>query len=124
MKKITYINIFFILITFLACNGRKMTAQLDAISQMANNQPDSALTLLRQLEPQKADWSKGDKMYYELVKLKTENKLFVTFTTDTIINQVVDYFKDYGTPNERMLAYYPHALLYQLSLLPTGFWGV
>ena len=112
MKKITYINICFILITFLACNGRKMIAQLDAISQMANNQPDSALTLLNKLEPQKADWSKGDRMYYELIKLKTENKLFVTFTTDTIINQVVDYFKDHGTANERMLAYYLQGRVY------------
>lgn len=112
MKKITYINICFVLITFLGCNGRRMTAQLDAISQVANNQPDSALTLLRQLESQKADWSKGDRMYYELVKLKTENKLFVTFTTDTIINQVVDYFKDYGTANELMLAYYLQGRVY------------
>lgn len=106
MKKITYINICFVLITFLGCNGRRMTAQLDAISQVANNQPDSALTLLRQLEPQKADWSEGDRMYFELVRLKAQNKAFITFTTDTIINKVVSYFQDHGTANERMLAYY------------------
>ena len=106
MKKITYINICFVLITFFGCNGRRMTAQLDAISQVANNQPDSALTLLSQLEPQKADWSEGDRMYFELVRLKAQNKAFITFTTDTIINKVVSYFQDHGTANERMLAYY------------------
>ena len=112
MKKITYINICFILITFLACNGRRMTTQLESISQIANKKPDSALTLLAQLEPQKDDWSKGDRMYYELVKLKAENKMYVTFTTDTIINEVVDYFKTQGTPNERMLAYYLQGRVY------------
>ncbi len=112
MKKITYINICFVLITFLGCNGRRMTAQLDAISQMANNQPDSALTLLSQLEPQKADWSEGDRMYFELVRLKAQNKAFITFTTDTIINKVVSYFQDHGTANERMLAYYLQGRVY------------
>ena len=112
MKKITYINICFVLITFLGCNGRRMTAQLDAISQMANNQPDSALTLLSQLEPQKADWSEGDRMYFELVRLKAQNKAFITFTTDTIINKVVSYFQDHGTANERMQAYYLQGRVY------------
>ena len=106
MKKITYINICIALITLVACNSRKMTAQLDTISQIADNQPDSALTLLSQLEPQKADWSEGDRMYFELVRLKAQNKAFITFTTDTIINKVVSYFQDHGTANEQMQAYY------------------
>jgi hypothetical protein len=112
MKKITYIFISLILTTFFACNGRKMTAQLEAISQIANTKPDSALTLLSQLEPQKADWDKGDRLFYELVKLKAQNKMYVTFTTDTIINEVVNYFKTEGTPNERMLAYYLQGRVY------------
>jgi len=89
-----------------------MTGQLESISQIANNQPDSALTLLSQLEPQKADWSEGDRMFFELVKLKAQNKMYVTFTTDTIINEVVNYFKTKGTPNERMLAYYMQGRVY------------
>ena len=48
MKKITYIIICIALITLMACNSRKMTTQLDSISQIADNQPDSALTLLSQ----------------------------------------------------------------------------
>ena len=112
MKKITYINICIALITLMACNSRKMTTQLDSISQIADNQPDSALTLLSQLEPQKADWSEGDRMYFELVKFKAQNKAFITFTTDTIINKVVSYFQDHGTANERMQAYYLQGRVY------------
>lgn len=106
MKKFTYLYICLVLLSFCACNSHRVTTKLDSISRIADNKPDSALTLLSQLEPQKTNWSKGDRMHFELVKLKAENKAFVTFTTDTIIREVVDYYENHGTPNERMLAYY------------------
>ena len=89
-----------------------MTTQLDLISQKAETNPDSALILLSNFDQDKNHWSKGDRMYYELVKLKAENKNFAVFTTDTIINEVVDYFQDHGTANERMLAYYLQGRVY------------
>lgn len=113
MKKFAYINIFLLLISSLfACSGRKMTALLDSISEIANNNPDSAIALLSQYEPEKASWSKGDRMYYELIKLKAENKSYAVFTTDTVINEVVSYFKAHGSSNERMLAYYLQGRVY------------
>ncbi len=112
MKKFTYLYICLVLLSFLGCNGRRMTSQLDSISQMADEHPDSALALLRKYDNEKTRWSKDDRMYYELVKLKAENKSFVTFTTDTIVNEVVDYFKDHGSSNERMLAYYLQGRVY------------
>lgn len=112
MKKFTYLYICLVLLSFLGCNGRRMTSQLDSISQMADEHPDSALALLRKYDDEKTRWSKDDRMYYELVKLKAENKSFVTFTTDTIVNEVVDYFKDHGSSNERMLAYYLQGRVY------------
>ena len=112
MKKFTYLYICLVLLSFLGCNGRRMTSQLDSISQMADEHPDSALALLRKYDDEKTRWSKDDRMYYELVKLKAENKSFVTFTTDTIVNEVVDYFKDHGLSNERMLAYYLQGRVY------------
>ena len=98
--------------SFLACSGRRMTAQLDTISQLADSSADSALAILGQYEREKPNWSKGDRMYFELVKLKAQNKAFATFTTDTIIKEVVDYFKNHGTANERMLAYYLQGRVY------------
>ena len=112
MKTFTYLYICLVLLSFLGCNGRRMTSQLDSISQMADEHPDSALALLRKYDNEKTRWSKDDRMYYELVKLKAENKSFVTFTTDTIVNEVVDYFKDHGSSNERMLAYYLQGRVY------------
>ena len=112
MRKLAYIYIFLLLTSLAACDSRKMTTQLDLISQKAETNPDSALILLSNFDQAKNHWSKGDRMYYELVKLKAENKNFAVFTTDTIINEVVDYFQDHGTANERMLAYYLQGRVY------------
>lgn len=105
MKKLVFIFCVVIAALF-GCNGRKMTNQLEAISQMADVNPDSALTALAKYESEKQEWSKGDRMYFELVRLKAENKSEVTFKSDSIIKEVVEYFKEKGNANEKMLAYY------------------
>lgn len=105
MKKLVFIFCVVIAALF-GCNGRKMTNQLEAISQMADVNPDSALTALAKYEGEKQEWSKGDRMYFELVRLKAENKSEVTFKSDSIIKEVVEYFKEKGNANEKMLAYY------------------
>ena len=105
MKKLVFIFCVVIAALF-GCNGRKMTNQLEAISQMADVNPDSALTALAKYEGEKQEWSKGDRMHFELVRLKAENKSEVTFKSDSIIKEVVEYFKEKGNANEKMLAYY------------------
>ena len=105
MKKLVFIFCVVIAALF-GCNGRKMTNQLEAISQMADVNPDSALTALAKYEGEKQEWSKGDRMHFELVRLKAENKSEVTFKSDSIIKEVVEYFKEKGNANEEMLAYY------------------
>ena len=106
MKRLVFIYIGIVIAAFSGCNGRKMTNQLEAISQMADVNPDSALTALAKYESEKQEWSKGDRMYFELVRLKAENKSEVTFKSDSIIKEVVEYFKEKGNANEKMLAYY------------------
>ena len=105
MKKLVFIFCVVIAALF-GCNGRKMTNQLEAISQMADVNPDSALTALAKYESEKQKWSKGDRMYFELVKMKSQNKSGVKIKSDSILHDVVSYFDGNGTPNEQMLAYY------------------
>lgn len=105
MKKLVFIFCVVIAALF-GCNGRKMTNQLEAISQMADVNPDSALTALAKYEGEKQEWSKGDRMYFELVKMKSQNKSGVKIKSDSILHDVVSYYDGNGTPNEQMLAYY------------------
>ena len=106
MKRLVFIYIGIVIAALSGCKGRKMTNQLEAISQMADVNPDSALTALAKYEGEKQEWSKGDRMHFELVRLKAENKSEVTFKSDSIIKEVVEYFKEKGNANEKMLAYY------------------
>lgn len=106
MKKLTFIYLGIVIAALCSCNGRKMIAQLDEISKIADDNPDSALTLLSKFDTDKNEWGKGDRMHYELIRLKAENKSGIKFTSDSIIKDVVDYYKDNGNANEKMLAYY------------------
>ena len=106
MKKLTFIYLGIVIAALCSCNGRKMMAQLDEISKIADDNLDSALTLLSKCDTDKNEWGKSDRMHYELIRLKAENKSGIKFTSDSIIKDVVDYYKDNGNANEKMLAYY------------------
>lgn len=105
MKRLAYICTSMVVYTMLSCNGRNMTSQLETVSKIADVNPDSALIVLAGLEQNKKDWSRSDRMYYELVKMKAENKADVLFTSDSVIKDVVKYYKGRNS-NDRMLAYY------------------
>lgn len=96
----------FVVLMFSACDFRRMTEQLDSIGKIADTNPDSACSLLSKYESEVPNWGKGDRMHYELIKMKIANKQDVVFTSDSLIKQIVDYYKDNGSPNEQMLAYY------------------
>ena len=93
MTRFVFIYIGVVLAAFSSCNDKKMASQLDAISKIADTNPDSALVVLSALEQNKEDWAKNDQIYYELVKMKAENKADVQFTSDSIIKDVVKYYK-------------------------------
>lgn len=105
MKRLAYIYISMIVVALLGCNGKNVTTQLEVVSKIADTDPDSALVVLTRLEQNKEDWGRSERMYYELVKMKAENKADVQFTSDSIIKDVVKYYKGEDA-NERMLAYY------------------
>ena len=70
MKRLAYIYISMVVVALLGCNSRKNTTQLEAVSKLADTNPDSALIVLTRLEQNKEDWGRSERMYYELVKMK------------------------------------------------------
>ena len=104
MSKIRYIISILIIVT--ACNNNDIAFHLGEISEIANDNPDSALVLLANLKKEKRHWNKDDNMRYELVKMKSQNKAGMQLVSDSSITSVVAYFTDKGSQNEKMLAYY------------------
>lgn len=106
MERLTFIYISIVIAILSGCDGRKMTDRLETVSRIADNNPDSALIVLSRYENEKANWGKGDRMFFELIKMKAQNKSGVKIQSDSILSDFVAYFDANGTPNERMLACY------------------
>lgn len=81
-----------------------------------NVNDDSAKVAIRMLdgvESQLPEFSKAQKMRYELLRHKAMNKAYISFTSDSIMKEVVDYYDHHGSANERMLANYVLGCVYR-----------
>ena len=72
-----------------------------------------AIQLLDKVKPQLNDFSKAQRMRYQLLYHKAMNKADISFSSDSIMKNVVAYYEKHGTSNERMLAYYMLGCVYR-----------
>ena len=106
-------NVIFLLLIIMllaSCAGnRKYDDLMQRVDSIMNVNDDSAKVAIRMLDgvkPQLPEFSKSQKMRYELLRHKAMNKAYIPFTSDSIMLEVTDYYNHYGSDNERMLAYY------------------
>ena len=100
MKKLTYI--FLTLLVLSACTGTSRQPQLVAMDSLLLSRPDSALTLLRSMSFS----STSDRMYYYLLLADACNKCYDTLPSDSILQEVADYYDRHGNSNEQVRAHY------------------
>lgn len=55
--------------------------------------PDSALALLETLADSMSNAPQETQMYYRLLTIKAEDKLYMPHTTDSVILSIVDYYR-------------------------------
>ena len=111
--------IFLLLIIMLlaSCAGnRKYDDLMQRADSIMNADDDSAKVAIRMLDgikPQLPEFSQSQKMRYELLRHKAMNKACITFTSDSVMKKVVDYYDNHGSANERMLANYVLGCVYR-----------
>ena len=111
--------IFLLLIIMLlaSCAGnRKYDDLMQRADSIMNVNDDSAKVAIRMLdgvESQLPEFSKAQKMRYELLRHKAMNKAYISFTSDSIMKEIVDYYDRHGSANERMLANYVLGCVYR-----------
>ena len=111
--------IFLLLIIMLlaSCAGnRKYDDLMQRADSIMNVNDDSAKVVIRMLDgvkPQLPEFSQSQKMRYELLRHKAMNKACITFTSDSVMKKVVDYYDNHGSANERMLANYVLGCVYR-----------
>ena len=100
-----------------SCAGnRKYDDLMQRADSIMNVNDDSAKVAIRMLDgvkPQLLEFSKAQKMRYELLRHKAMNKACITFTSDSVMKEVVDYYDHHGSANERMLANYVLGCVYR-----------
>lgn len=99
--------LLFCLLCVLACqnHGRHARTLLDTAEALSATEPDSALLLIRTLDPDSLPTERL-RARHALVHSMILDKCFIDLKDDSIIRPAVDYYVVHGTNRERMLAYY------------------
>lgn len=111
--------IFLLLIIMLlaSCAGnRKYDDLMQRADSIMNVNDDSAKVAIRMLDgvkSQLSEFTKKQRMRYELLRHKAMNKACITFTSDSVMKEVVDYYDHHSSANERMLANYVLGCVYR-----------
>ena len=112
-KKLIGVIILAEILLLAGCSGDGYTPELRAIDSIINEKPDSALRLLDSLNTEAQSWPKSQRMRHSLLTMKAQNKDYVPFTSDTIAKDLVGYYDNYGSPNDRLLARYLLGCVYR-----------
>ncbi|MDE6670063.1 MAG: hypothetical protein K2K26_10345, partial [Muribaculaceae bacterium] len=102
------IYLYIILILLMlpgACGHRDRDARLRAVGRMVQDDPAAALRALDSIDAEGLDES--DRHYYDLLNIKAKDKAYIVHTSDSLVLDVIDYYK-----RHRDKALYPEALYY------------
>ncbi len=107
MKNALFVYLLAGCMCLLSCTSEKdyPIAMKQAMSCM-NARPDSALALLETLTDSMANASQETQMYYRLLTIKAEDKLYMPHTTDSVILSIVDYYQQKGDKERLFESYY------------------
>ena len=114
-EKVIFLLLILLILTSCAGN-RKYDDLMQRADSIMNVNDDSAKVAIRMLdgvESQLPEFSKAQKMRYELLRHKAMNKAYISFTSDSIMKEIVDYYDRHGSANERMLANYVLGCVYR-----------
>ena len=114
-EKVIYLLL--ILLILASCAGNRkyddLMLQADSIMDVDDDSATVAIRMLDGIKPQLPEFSQSQKMRYELLRYKAMNKAYISFTSDSIMKEVVDYNDRHGSANERMLANYVLGCVYR-----------
>lgn len=98
--------IFSLLLIVASCRRGGDSQRLDDINALTeSSRPDSALTLLAEINADSL--SKADGAYFSLLKIKAADKAYIRHSSDSAIMEVLKYYEDHKSD-----VHYPEALYY------------
>lgn len=110
MRYYRLLLVLFVLVA-ASCSSRQVAIKLSDIESYIEEHPDSALTVLESL-PNGDFNSKELRARYSLLYAMALDKNYIDTTDVSIIQPAIQYFKNYGTADEKMKAYYYQGIAY------------
>ena len=122
--------IIFLLMSFLlvSCDNRQTKSLLQDVETYIQERPDSALRVLRSVDPLMLN-TKSLHARYSLLFAMALDKNYIDTTALSILEPTVAYYEKFGSPKDKMLSYYylgriysnrkdyPNAVIYYLQAL-------
>ena len=93
-----------------SCGNRSTVSNLRSAESLISSRPDSALLLLRSIDPSDLR-SKKTEAKYALLMSAALDKNYIDITSDSLISISVDYYAREGSAKDRMLAWYYHGIV-------------
>ena len=114
MKILPYIIGFIFGINFSACQRKTIYPHtLLQAESMMHTHPDSALHLLEGMADSIFMLPEEAQMYHHLLTIQAKDKLYITHTSDSLINHIVSFYEGYGDKGRLMMAYFYQGSTYR-----------
>lgn len=111
-----YILLMSVLISaFYACDhrGKPYPATLSRIESLADTNPEEARPLLDRLRDSLSSFDEEQRMYYDLLDLKVNDKMYVRHTSDSLIKRITAFYEVYGDRDKLLESYYYMGRVYR-----------
>ena len=113
MKFVTHCVFIIAILFVVSCSNHHTLDKLEQIKKIGNHEPDKALVMLDSLEIDVREEKDFVKHKYDLLRIRLNDKAFIIPTSDIMIKQLVDYFRENGTTLEKQEVYYYAGSVYR-----------
>ena len=86
---------------------------MEQAEECMSTRPDSALVLLESMRDNICQYPEETQMYWHLLTIQAKDKQYITHSSDSLINQIVSFYKTNRNKAKLMLAYYYQGRIYR-----------
>ena len=116
--RVAYLFVFFFLI-LASCSKDPLLDRMKTIQDIGDSNPQQALLMLDSLDVQVRSQSEYVKNKYDLLKIRLNDKAYITHNSDIVIKNLVKYFEEEGSLLEKQeVNYYAGSVYRDLSDTP------
>lgn len=113
MKNVCLLVVSVVLIVVWSCATNSVDFALEEICVIADKEPERAQIMLDSMQNSIKSLSNEEKYYIRLLRIKCDDKLYVTHTSDSVILEVIDYYQNSGNQRRLMTALYYGGRVYR-----------